>query len=212
MLIRKPRTVKVAVTPIFCDKGFAQIFGSSADCFEFSAEVWERICSTPDASPSQEIMCSLRELKTGIQRLIGEEDVKVFFPQYIRENQKRILERELGATRVDSLTPDRWPTEVYSSLGEAPQRAALRESFRARRCIGATIRQEMILSGMITLDEESPFIAELMDFIDYRRPSNVSFPVSVELQFEGEESFCVDVDYSDFERQKPHLLTRIIAF
>jgi hypothetical protein len=211
MFFRKPRTVKVAVTPIFSDQGFAQIFGSSAEIFELSPEDWERICSSPNAPLCPEIMCSVRELKSGTERHIGEEDVKVLFPQYIRENQKRIWEEELGEVRVDSLSPTCWPVSLYEAQGEARVRTVHRESVRGRRCVGATVRQE-ILCGVINLEQESPFLSELVDFLDYRRPTNNSLPVCIELKFEQEATFCIEVDNSEFEREKPGLLGRILAY
>ncbi len=212
MFFRKPRTVKVAVTPIFCDHGFAQIFGRSAEVFELSPEEWERICLSPDAPLRPEVMCSLRELKSGTERLVGEEDVKVLFPQYIREHRKRIREQELGEVRVDSLSPTRWQVSIYEAQGEARFRKAHGESVRGRRCVGATIRQERILWGVINLEQESPFLSELVDFLDYRRPTNNSTPVCIELKFEHGATFCIEVDFSDFEREKPGLLGRILAY
>jgi hypothetical protein len=212
MFFRKPRTVKVAVTPIFGDQGFAQIFGSSVDIFELSPDEWERICSSPDAPLRPEVMCSLRELKSGTERLVGEEQVKLYFPRFIREHQKRISERELGEMRVDSLSPSRWPMEVYIAQGEAQQRVVLRELFRMQRCVGATIRQANIPWGVITLDDESPCLSALTNFLDYRRPTNVSMPVCLELRSEDGTSFCIEIDMSDFEQQKPGLLGRILAY
>lgn len=212
MFFRKPRTVKVAVTPIFCDHGFAQIFGKSAEVFELSPEEWERIYSSPDAPLRPEVMCSLRELKSGTERLVGEEDVKVLFPQYIREHRKRIWEQELGEVRVDSLSPHRWQVKLYEAQGEGRLRKVQRESVRGRQCVGATIRQEGILRGVATLEQESPLLPELTDFLDYWRPTNNSTPVCIELKFEQEATFCIEVNYSEFEREKPGLLGRILAY
>lgn len=212
MFFRKPRTVKVEVTPIFGDQNFAQIFASPPDIVDLSPEEWERICSSPDAPIRPEVMCSLRELKSGTERLIGEEDVKVLFPQYIREHRKRILEQELGEVRVDSLSPTRWQVKLYEAQGEGRLRKVQRESVRGRQCVGATIRQERILTGVVTLEQESPFLSELIDFLDYRRPANNSTPVCIELKFEQEASFCIEVNYSEFELEKPGLLGRILAY